>query len=609
MTDLNQDISVEKPFKISSVNQNRLSGRIKQLGLAGVESLLGLKRCQSLYDELPVCNDVEDFSSRALGKLQVGYRVDSHHLERIPETGSCIVVANHPYGGIDGLVLINMISRIRKDFKVMGNFILSRVPQLREHLINVDPFSRAGSARTNIGPLRQSLRCLQQGQLLIVFPAGEVSSWKPARGVTDPQWSLTVARLVRMSRTPVLPIYFPGANGPVFQMAGVIHPRLRTALLPKMLLNKKSLVLRPVIGNLIPTKKLLKRDNDKDMTELLRLKTYALKLGNCCCSQGRTAGMDDEKAIPLVDPVPQSELVAELNGLSQDNRLLENGESSVYVARADEIPVILKEIGRLREFTFRQVGEGTGCSIDLDVYDEYYLHLFLWDKQKQRIIGAYRIGQVDRIMSEQGMGGLYSSTLFRFKRQLFEQLGASLELGRSFVHPDYQRSFSPLLMLWKGISAYLVRNPQYRYLFGPVSISADYSPSSRQFLTGTLASHYKVKELENLVSARVPVRAVLPKVDGFKKQQVAPLLQDLDDLSLLVTDLEHDNKGIPVLMRHYLNLGGKLLAFNLDRQFSDVIDGLLLIDLLEADKKQMQRYMGRDGYQLFVANHQDPRCA
>jgi putative hemolysin len=595
---------VSFPFRLSQEKPENWQQRLQSTGLRGLERLLGLARCEQLYQQIDGDCPIYEFSAQALEKLGVSCASASHAAERIPAKGPVILIANHPFGGIEGLALFHLIGQIRTDFKVMGNYFLSRVPQLRDHLISVDPFAGSTAARTNIGPLRQALKCLQRGELLIIFPAGEVSSWQPRLGcVADRPWSATLARLVRLSRAPVQPVYVAGNNGLMFQLLGRLDERLRTLLLPRMMLNKKGLKLRLAIGHPLPAKRLIDRRSDREMTDYLRLRTYALAAG-LEQQPAPAASVGNQHPAPLIEAVATDLLQRDLMALPAAQRLLDSGDFSVYYASADQIPALLQEIGRLREETFRHIGEGTGREVDLDSFDRDYLHLWAWDHKQQQVVGAYRIGRVDQLCAMQGPEGLYATTLFDFKPELLARLGPSLELGRSFVRLEYQRSYAPLLLLWKGIGHYLVRQPQYRYLFGPVSISSDYCKSSRQLMASSLQRHYRIVELARLVSPRCPVAVKPLKIAGIKRQQFDALLSGIDDISALVADLEQDNKGVPVLLRHYLGLGGKLLAFNLDPDFSDVIDGLLLVDLLEADQKQMQRYMGRDGYRCYRGAHQ-----
>lgn len=575
-----------------------------QWGLPGLEWLLGLRRCRRYYRNIAGYASLEEFTGEALEQLGIEYRVTEEQIRRIPAAGPCILVANHPYGGLDGLILLNLLSRRRQDLKVVGNYLLERIPQLKPCLVAVDPFNRPQSGALNLSPLRRAVRHLRNEGILVVFPAGEVSSRQKGQAqVCDRPWNDLVGRLVRLSRASVVPVYFPGDNGWLFQLAGRIHERLRTALLPKMLLRRQGQRITLAIGRPLPAGRLLGRGSDRAITDYVRLRTYALDIGiDTAAESGRAesggAGHDRQ---PVGAALPAELLEREISRLPDSCLLLESGDFSVLHARAAQIPWVLREIGRLREITFRAAGEGTGRAFDLDAYDQDYLHLFIWNRTRRELVGAYRIGEVDRLLARKGPAGLYSCSLFRIRKPFLARMKNALELGRSFVRPEYQKSFAPLLLLWKGIGAYLVARPRYRYLFGPVSISDTYSSGSRRLLTDALRSHYQVAELARLISPRTPVRFRPVRVKGNAVEQLADLLRDMDEISTLVADFETDGKGMPVLLRHYLSLGGRLLAFNRDPQFSDVIDGLLLVDLPAADHRQLKRYLGA-GWQGYLAH-------
>ena len=602
------DNTLVSPFLLSRQPVSSVTARLKKPLWILAEQLLGLRRCQQLYDRVSAEHSELPFAEQALKTLNVRYQLNSHERARIPACGPCILIANHPFGGIEGLILMELLEKQRPDFKVMANAMLSRIPQLRDRLINVDPFGGSDAARTNLTPLRHSLNWLKQGGVLVIFPAGEVASRQGSGEITDPAWSSTLPRLVRRSKAPVLPVFFPGENGALFQWAGRIHPRLRTALLPRMVLNKTGQTLPLRIGNLLPAKKLAAFSSNQALNDYLRLRTYSLNLAGET-SVGTTPEPVTEKGQPICAALPPATLESEMAALPQHQRLVQSGEFDVVVFTAAQAPGLLNEIGRLREVTFRQVGEGTGHSIDLDRFDEAYTHLCLWNHKQRELVGAYRIGRVDELLGRYGADGLYTSTLFDFQPQLLERMHNALELGRSFIRPEYQRSYAPLLLLWKGIGHYLVNNPQYRYLFGPVSISNDYSTNSRRLMVDTLTRYFMVKEWSGLVSPRLPVPVTPLKIQGISAQQSDPLLRDMEEISALVADLESDNRGIPVLLRHYLSLGGKLLAFNLDPDFGNVIDGLLLVDLHQTERKQLQRYMGREGHSSYLVAQQDQTVA
>jgi putative hemolysin len=472
---------------------------------------------------------------------------------------------------------------------------------MRADLITVDPFGDA--ARRNIRPMKEAIRWVSNGGALICFPAGEVSSLNLfKRRVMDPTWSPHVAAIVRKTQATVLPVWFSGRNSNLFQLLGLLHPRLRTLMLAREMLNKAGRSLRMGIGKPLTWKRLQRFESNEKLSDYLRLSTHFLrnrpdlsKTPRFRITFKRRKGVRQEEIIP---PLPQEKIVEELYGLPADALLVEQGDLAVYHARYHQIPHIMQEIGRLREITFRSAQEGTGMSTDLDSFDEYYLHLFLWCKSKQEIVGAYRLGQADKILEQYGREGLYSSTLFRFKPLFLEQLDCALEMGRSFIRQEYQRKPQSLPMLWRGIGEFTVRNPHYSIMFGPVSIGQDYHDYSKGLMIEYLKKNNLDSELSRFVKARTPVK---PKIPRGEKKQLKSCLADIDDVSMMISELEKDGRGIPILLRHYLKLSGTLISFNLDRDFSDAIDGLILVDLTKTDPKLLKRFQGEEGYEIFTA--------
>jgi putative hemolysin len=304
-------------------------------------------------------------------------------------------------------------------------------------------------------------------------------------------------------------------------------------------------------------------------------------------------------ATEVIDGVPRATLQAEIDALPLDQRLVDRGRFHVYWARAGQIPRGLQEIGRLRELTFRAVGEGTGRGADVDLFDAFYLHLFVWDAHAALIVGAYRLGLVDEILARHGKRGLYTHSLFKYRTRMLDSLSPAIELGRSFVRVEYQRSFAPLLLLWAGIGRFIERSPRYAVLFGPVSISARYAPASRRLIVDYLSAHRADTGLAREVRPRRPFRA---GVATAAPNAIAPP-GSVDELSRRIAQIEHDGKGVPVLLRHYLELGGRLLGFNLDPDFADTLDGLIVVDLRAVDEAVLVRYMGKRGAAAFRAYH------
>ena len=569
------------------------AGLLTQPLLAAANRLTGLSRLNGLYQQARRAVAEGDFLDTALATLGVRCDLDPQRLAQVPDTGPLVVVANHPFGGVEGMALAQALRRRRPDLRILANHLLGRVPELDPLMIHVDPFAGAAAARRNHAPLRQALAWLKGGGALLVFPAGAVSHWHlRARAVTDPPWQPTVSWLVRRSGAAVLPVFVAGRNSASFQLAGLVSPLLRTALLVRELLRSQRRVLRVELGRPIGADELERLSDDAQRTAWLRLKVYALA--------PRPATKPGPVRAAAVCSGPQSQsLPAEVAALPAEARLLSHGDFAVYLTCAAQIPGVLQEIGRQRELTFRAAGEGSGKALDLDDFDRHYLHLWLWDHSQGRLAGAYRLAPIDRVLAERGERGLYVASLFRFRRGALRALGPALELGRSFVTCDYQRDFQPLLLLWQGIGRYLVANPQYTKLLGPVSIARTYSDQSRGLMAHYLSRYCASAELAGAVRGNYRP----PRLQGLGDATVARLLHDVDAVASLVSAIEDDGKGLPVLLRHYLKLNGQVLAWNVDRAFGDVLDALLLVDLRRSDPRLLRRYMGAEGAAQFLSRH------
>jgi putative hemolysin len=411
--------------------------------------------------------------------------------------------------------------------------------------------------------------------------------------------------MIRRTQAPVLPLFFEGRNPWWFQAAGVIHPRLRTLLLPRMLAKPACRQVHLHVGKPIPHARLESLGSDTDLLAYLRMRTYLLKPTGPRAGRRAELRLARRRSVrqqPLITtPVDPQACSAELSALSSDSRLAESGELEVWFARADQIPNILREIGRLREISFRAAGEGTGQSLDLDRFDRNYGHLFVWNRQDTELVGAYRLGLTDEILPRYGLQGLYTSTLFKFARRLLSDIQPAIELGRSFVRPEYQRQHSPLALLWRGIGLYVAANPRYKTLFGPVSISNRYQSVSQRVMIAFLQTHLRVPEVAELVKPRNP-----PRWRRFDDLRTASrLLADINEVSSMVADIEADDKGVPVLLRQYLRLNAKFVCCNRDPDFGGVIDGLMIADLTRADRRILERHMSKEGVARFLAFHQD----
>ena len=571
------------------------STRLRRLALRALPALARLHR---IRDEVRRLADPFAVAEYALRELRVEVRLGPAELDRIPPAGGVVITANHPFGGLDGLLAIAAIGHRRRDLRILANAELARIEGLRALIIPVDPFGGPQAARANMAGMRQALRWLAGGGALLVFPAGEVSHLRlRSASITDPPWSAGTARLVRLAGVPVVPLFVAGSNSVLFQIAGLLHPRLRTLLLPAELANKAGARVQARIGAAIGQAQYRHIGSDEHLAAFLRLRTYGLQAEVEPGTDGSRRA--DREVEPVAAGVEPERVAREIEALPAASLLASAGSLRVHLASAKEIPWTLQELGRLRELTFRAVGEGTGRSSDIDLFDDYYEHLVLWDADTRRIAGGYRIGRTDVICRRFGRRGLYTSTLFDYGDLFLRLLGPALELGRSFVRVEYQRSFGALMLLWKGIAEYVGRSPRYCRLIGPVSISNDYQPLSRELQVAFLRDRL----LDPLTASLRPKRAFRGRL-SLRSLGLEPRWPtDIDQLSRLIAGLEPDGKGAPVLLRQYLRLGGRVLGFNIDPGFADSLDCLILVDLRKTEPRVLRKYMSESAWARFQRKH------
>jgi putative hemolysin len=588
------------PFRLDDLLFTSLPRPLKSHLLALTERVLGLNWLARGYEDLPPSDSAQEFAKKTLDYMNVEPSVVDGSLSNIPAEGPVVVVANHPFGGIEGVIMTQLIKKVRPDVRIMANRMLKRIPELSDTFIGVNPYGHARATRENLKPLREAVRWLKNGGLLVVFPAGDVSRLRPSNfTIRDGKWDASIARMVRLADARVVPIHLAGHNSVLFHTLGLLHPVLRTLMLPRELANKRDRKIELRIGEAISPKRIASNGSDDDIAKYLRLHTYML-----------TRSTEEKKQLaepmqatdmePVSEAIEPQLLAAEVGALPGEQMLAETGSLKVYYARANQIPWLMQELGRLRELTFRAVGEGTGNASDIDLYDSYYLHLFIWNEESREVVGAYRLGLADEIVEKFGKRGFYSHSLFRYSRRLLKALNPAIELGRSFVRPEYQRSFTPLMLLWKGIGQFVANHPHYAVLFGPVSISNDYSSTSQQLLIDFLRANNYDTQLSRHIRPRKPYRGTLRPI--WRKAELAGM-GGIDEVSELVSIQECGEKGVPILIKQYLKLGGRLLGFNIDRSFNDCIDGLIMVDLRKTDERVLQKYMGKEGARAFLAGH------
>ena len=560
----------------------------KSVGLP-LEWILGIQWINRKYKILD--RQGHNFFDDVLKSMNIHYHMEER--SSLQKEGGVLVVANHPFGAIEGMMLGDWLMKQRDDVRILANGMLGWIPEVKEMVIQVNPFD--GHQRENAKAMLEALKWLKNGGVLLTFPAGEVSSFSVEdRKVSDPIWSAHMARLARKSKANILPIHVEGRNSLWFQSLGLLHPRLRTLRLGQELINKMGKTFRLRSGQCWGESIYERFPKDDALISFLRDQTYAL----CPARKKSAARRLPRKEVPIIDPIPLELLQKDLWTLPNEQVMLRRQHISVYAAESWQIPNMIREIGRLREVTFRPLAEGTGQALDLDEYDSHYIHLFAWDEKESCLVGAYRIGHTDEILNEQGSKGLYSHSLFRLSDRQLENLRGGLELGRSFVVSSYQKSRYGLPLLWQGIGQYLFLHPQYHSFYGCVSICSQYQRESIDLMVDYCRWFTQKHEAEFESAPTKPYRRSTKEKDWLKSLQgtdVSP-----EELSDWVSGLEPDGKGIPVLLRHYLRLGAEIVSFNVDHSFGDVVDGLVILNLQRADVSILARFMGKESLEHYL---------
>lgn len=565
--------------------------KLKMPGLAAfLMEVMKINQVNSLFADAQPKQGIE-FIDAILKGCGVEVEFNEKDLRHIPRKGSFIAIANHPYGGIEGLVLLKMLLMVRPDAKLMANFILKKIPNLSDYFIAVNPFENVEHT-SSISGIKNTLNLIAEGTPIGIFPAGEVSTFKiDKQQVTDKIWHPVVGKIIAKSKVPVVPIYFHGNNGLLFNLLSLIHPTLRTAKLPSELFNKHGHTIKLRIGKPINVQDIPDAGNATKLLNFLRAKTYALG-----------TGLEDEKRLfnprklfkikkkqqEIVKAIDADILEQEVIQLRDNYLIWAEKNYEVFITPAANIPGVIREIGRLREITFREIGEGTNKSIDLDEYDIYYQHLFIWDKEARMVVGAYRIGLGDEIFYSFGKKGFYISELFKIKPEFTPVLKRSLELGRSFIRKEYQLKSLPLFLLWKGVIKFVVDKPRYSYLIGPVSISNSYSKFSKSLIVDYINRNHFDSELAALVKPRKKFKVDFSKIDTDVLRNGEDTFKNLDSL---ISEVETRNMKVPVLLRQYIGLNAKIIGFNIDPKFSDSLDGFLVLDLERMPQDMLEKLM------------------
>lgn len=535
-----------------------------------------------------------DFLNSILDEFQIRFEIPEEDFKRLPKDGAFVTISNHPLGGIDGILLLKLMLEKRADFKIIANFLLHRILPLKPYIMPVNPFEDHKDAKSSIAGFKQSLKHLQEGKPLGIFPAGEVSTYRDGKLIVDRPWEEAAMKLIKKAKVPVVPIYFHAKNSRLFYRLSKINDTFRTAKLPSELLTQKNRVIKVRIGRPISVEAQKEHSDLGEFTEFLRRKTYMLSNSyeqrESLLKKVPTSLKIPKSPKAIITPIDKGIISEEIESIRQkDCRLFTSKNYEIFLAAAPDIPNILQELGRLREITFRAVGEGTNNPIDLDQFDEFYHHLFLWDDDAKEVVGAYRMGLGSEIFSKYGIDGFYLQDLFRFEPELYKMMSESIEMGRAFIVKEYQQKPMPLFLLWKGIVHTTLRHPEHKYLIGGVSISNQFSSFSKSLMIEFMKSHYWDPFVAQYVRPKKEFKVQLKDADKdfvFDETEA-----DLNKFDRIIDEVEPGNLRLPVLIKKYIKQNAKVVAFNVDPLFNNSVDGLMYIRIADLPESTVKPVM------------------
>ncbi len=553
--------------------------------------LLRISTINRIYNRNKEKKDLE-FLNSLMEEFQIEFEIPEEDLRRIPKQGPFITVSNHPLGGIDGILLLKLLIEHRPDFKIIANFLLHRIEPLKPYVMPVNPFETHKDAKSSVAGIKNALLHLKDGNPLGIFPAGEVSTYRDGKLVVDKPWEEGAVKLIKKAEVPVIPIYFHAKNSRFFYFLSKINDTLRTAKLPSELLSQKDRVIKVRIGKPISVKDQTEYQDINAFYEFIRKKTYMLanpfeKTQKILSTQNLKISSPPKK---ISSQKNVNSFIKEVQNLrDKDKRLLISKNYEVFLAAAKDIPNLLHEIGRLREITFRDVGEGTNKSIDLDKFDKYYYHMFLWDNKENCLAGAYRMGLGKQIYKRYGIQGFYIQSLFRFEPELYGMMEQTIEMGRAFIIKEYQQKPMPLFLLWKGIVHVTLRYPEHKYLMGGVSISNQFSEFSKSLMIEFMKSHYYDPYVAQYIQPKKEFKVKLKDADKDFVFDAAKA--DMQKFDKVIDEIEPGALRIPVLIKKYVKQNARLVAFNVDPKFNNAVDGLMYIKIVDLPESTVKPVM------------------
>lgn len=566
-----------------SPSQIRKIGKVNRLKYQSMHHMFH-SFCETMLQGTSV-NAVDDyFATHCIDsffkQLDIHLKYNENMLEQIPATGPFAIIANQPLGGLDALLLYKIIAQKRPDFKIVEDIGAIQNPVFDKIFFDSYPFAETKGASPSKTGILKMYEHFKQNKALGFFPAQQGNVYKyNKQHKTDGEWQTNIFGALKYAEIPIIPVFIQNSDATMLEIAKKTYPVLSLKRLRLPFFKKNTYTLQCTIGSVISSAEQKKFSKDFSLTRYVRAHVYVLAYKNIEIRDFFTIFKQANQAEPkpIIDAVPTSILEQEVSSIRKTDRLFSFKQFEVFCSSAVRIPFIMREIGRLRELTFRAVGEGTNNEIDIDEFDIYYEHLFIWDTTAKKVVGAYRIGKGNEILKQYGKKGFYIHSLFKMQSTVLPILSQSLELGRSFIVPEYQKHHHSLFLLWRGIVYFLLKNEEYRYLIGPVSISNSFTEISKSLIVSFIKSqhfhHTLAKQIRPRKEFKVPkkivgdIQALVEHVD-FKK------------LDSFISNYEEDLR-IPILLKKYISLNAKIINFNIDPLFNNCLDGLIIVDIFE----------------------------
>ena len=580
---------VEKPQEISNISlnsfpKNTLVGKIINALAPVLDRILGINKLNAIYFKKKLLGlDKQAFCQKLLKGLGVKVLDGDKVVEKIPKSGKCIVVCNHPYGFVEGVIIAQLLSAYRSDTKIMANIALKTIKEVNDYFIFANPLKP--NATINAVAIKHCYQHVENEGLLVIFPAGRVSFYQnDHKIISDGHWNRLAVKIAEKTQAPILPIFISGTNSTFFHRLGRLYYRFRLLMLAHEMFKLQGHEITLSTKNLITAKTLSVFEGIETKNTFARLQCYLNDTEYFTpWPQDEIPKQASTVKLPVAEETDYEIVKSELSQLPAKHSLVKYKHYTVYYGYQSQVPNCVKEITRLRELTFRDLDEGSGLPYDTDKFDATYMHLFIFDNQNEKITGAYRIGQTDLLQKQGSVENLYLTQMFAFGKNFINQQQPCLEMGRSFIIASEQKSFHSLLLLWKGIGAFVCQNPRYRTLYGTVSLSKLYDPRSVAIMEKVM-----VNKPEGVIAKNVFSGQLHPEVDHFIKQNTL----GLDALSAMVVSIEQDSKDIPILLKQYHKLGANFHSMAIDSNFNQTPGLLLSVHLPSAPEKLLKLYLG-----------------